>query len=566
MKNIIIIPILLLFLGFFLFQSDKTERIEKADEICLAQFPITFSYQNMIDDEKTIKDIFLDYEAGIDLSNLYFTELPDDIFKNTPCIKKCNFASNSLLNIPTAIQYLPQLIHLDLNFNTIKHISRHSFVKNKALQYLNLDNNKIRDISFSTFEQNKELQYINLNNNQLQTLDLNTFKTINRVNLTSNSIDTILPIIDQDAYQINHLNLNRNKLTSIDLNALKSIKSLKLGRNNIKKIQPIRQDNHPINTTSLDLAYNKLSRFPVEIFLLDKLESLDLEYNNIGSDTNFIKIPFEKLQMVNFLNLSKNGFLRFPEELGKMPNLEWLFLDKNQITGSIIFKDFDQLSRLKIRNQSVKSFIMEKSQVNHIDLSGNQIHTFKVTEKNTTLNELTLRDNQLSKLSPSINQLVGLNRLDLSHNNLKNLPDLSDLTNLKELELTGNDLTEIPNKDQLYPKYNNNPFTLYLSFNSIKTLDFERVNKNITELVLSNNNISSIENLTELPNLKKLYLNGNSNLKEFSTDVLYYLTNLEELNLENTSLDPITVYLITQIAKKENIQLTIDEGKLEMNY
>ena len=61
------------------------------------------------------------------------------------------------------------------------------------------------------------------------------------------------------------------------------------------------------------------------------------------------------------------------------------------------------------------------------------------------LNELSLSNNNLIELSPEINKLVNLNWLNVCYNSLKQLPfEIGALVNLTCLYLYNNQLTTIP--------------------------------------------------------------------------------------------------------------------------
>ncbi len=541
-KIIFVIPLLLGLLAIFLLGSDEFERKAKADEIALAQcishFPLTFSYQNKYGEVSHGRASLKKYKMGVDFSsynrNEDLNEVPNQVFQNSSfwCIKELNFNYNELSIIPSGIENLPQL------------------------KRIHLENNRITAIPAHIFDKNQNLKSVYLNNNNLKVLDLNTFKLMNNIYLNDNNIDTVLAIMDHNT--VSKLEIRNNKLATLDLNAFKSITNLDLSRNRITKIRPLNPKRSSVIRT-LNLTSNRLKRFPLAVQALYELDQLNLSHNYIGLDPSFSEFPFEKLLSIGKLDLNGNSFTRFPKELGKMPNLMYLELDKNPIMGEVVFEGFNRLSKIEMKERAIESFIIKPAslaQLSTLDLRDNQIHTFEIKTENTSLNNLHLQRNQLFSVPPSLNALTGLSNLNLSDNQIETLPSLSQLIGLRELDLSKNFFTEIPELGQVYQekKYYQD-FILNLSINPIEVLDLERVDKNITELILSRNKISSIQNLVELPNLRKLNLRDNSNLKEFPLEIFDYLINLETLNLKGTSIDDAMMRKIIKIARNKQIRL-----------
>lgn len=532
-RPFIIIPIFLFLLGFFLFKSDQFERKGRAEEIlhdkCIKQFPLNFYYSNKVTGEPNLGKIGLtEYNMKIYVVGHSLHEIPNSIFKKTPCVQEIGFSFTELSTIPLAIKDLP------------------------LLQKLLLSQNHITTISDTIFKHNKLLTTVDLSLNKIKILDITPFKSIANINLMRNAIQTVLPIIQQDL-KINHLELNYNNLATLDLNTFKSIHQLDLSYNQIMTVLPVREEGHNY-INSLNLVGNKLTRFPIEVSSLQALTKLNLSINQIGLDPNLKKFPFEKFTMLNELDLSFNNIKVFPEKLGKMSNLTHLFLTNNQISGAVIFNGFKQLTKLEIGGQLIESFTIEAGTfplLSGLDLTNNQIHTFEIKERNDQLEYLGLEGNQLSSVPLSIRKLKALTHLNLSTNKIDQFPDLSSLHNLRILSLSGNNIKTLPKEAKIHSNKNN--FILDLSFNPISILDFERVNSNVSTLILSNCRISSFKNLTILPQLEKLDLKNNPGLTEFPFMILDYLTNLKELNLKNTQIDYATLLKINEIARKKGI-------------
>lgn len=187
------------------------------------------------------------------------------------------------------------------------------------------------------------------------------------------------------------------------------------------------------------------------------------------------------------------------------------------------------------------------------DLRHNRINSLKGIPVNTTT--CNCAHNYLTSNDCHLNDITHLENLDISYNNIG--PDLSFLfscLHLRNINLSHNNITSLKGlKDSWLPLVK-----LNLSHNEIKgPLDFKEIidlpkcsnlirpnkqNKKITnmkgwlmieKLDLSHNKISEVKNISLLPNLRVLNLDGNpiKFLQDDSSDIF----KLEELSLKDTS-------------------------------
>ncbi|KAA3656070.1 MAG: GTPase, partial [Chloroflexi bacterium] len=156
----------------------------------------------------------------------------------------------------------------------------------------------------------------------------------------------------------------------------------------------------------------------------------------------------------------------------------------------------------------------------------------------TNLQTLDLSSNNLSELPEWLGQLTNLQTLDLSNNNLFKLPEwLGQLTNLQTLTLRSTYLSELPEGlGQL-----TNLQTLTLSSNNLfKLPDGLGQLTNLQTLDLSNNNLFKLPKwLGQLTNLQTLDLRS-TYLSELP-EGLEQLTNLQTLDLRSNNLSVLTV-------------------------
>ncbi len=170
----------------------------------------------------------------------------------------------------------------------------------------------------------------------------------------------------------------------------------------------------------------------------------------------------------------------------------------------------------------------------------------------TNLQSLDLSGNNLSEIPDSITRLINLQSLDLKNNSISEICDsIARLTNLQSLDLSGNSLSEIPDSITRLT----NLQSLDLSRNSLSEIpDSITRLTNLQSLDLKNNSISEIcDSIARLTNLQSLDLSGNSII------YIYYLiarlTNLQSLDLSYNSLSAIPDS-ITRLTNLQSLDLS----------
>ena len=183
------------------------------------------------------------------------------------------------------------------------------------------------------------------------------------------------------------------------------------------------------NTTTLNLSASGLTgEIPPEIGNLTNLQKLYLNDNDLSGS-----IPWDEiinLTDLESLALSYNQLTgQIPSEIGDLTNLQHLSLSNNQLTGSIPWDEIGNLTMLQA-----------------LSLGANQLTGSIPAEIGnlTNLQELYLDDNQFTGQIPAeIGALINLQWLDLNSNQLTgSIPDdIGNLTNLQKLYLNDNDLS-----------------------------------------------------------------------------------------------------------------------------
>ncbi|XP_077410854.1 leucine-rich repeat-containing protein 47 [Vanacampus margaritifer] len=157
---------------------------------------------------------------------------------------------------------------------------------------------------------------------------------------------------------------------------------------------------HLTNLQSLILCRNKLACIPDVISSLKSLKVLDLSANNLG----LLPDGITQLRELTTLNVSCNRLEALPDGLSQCAKLSSVNMSKNCITG--FPNDF-------------------------------------YTERLDLLSTLVASDNAIVELGKDVHKLVALKVLDLSNNQLSDIPSsLSECPKLKEINFRGNKLND----------------------------------------------------------------------------------------------------------------------------
>lgn len=191
------------------------------------------------------------------------------------------------------------------------------------------------------------------------------------------------------------------------------------------------------------------------------------------------------------------------------------------------------LSNRSLTELNVNFFTNHKL-ITRVQLNNNHLLSFedKVLSELISLQELNLSKNALSFVS--FNKSQNLQVLDLSHNNLTELPPLTNLGALRVLNVSWNEINSLNWLTGL-----NNLVHLDLSHNILLTLGERALAavSSLQQLSLSSNHLNSLEarSLDGLSKLQRLDLSGNE-LAEIAPGSFAPLVGLAELSLADNRL------------------------------
>ncbi|KAM4718039.1 transforming growth factor beta activator LRRC33 [Anableps anableps] len=459
----------------------------------------------------------------------------------------CN--NGKLSSVPAR---LPNNIEeLQLNYNQIKTLHDISLLRYPSLISITLACNDLEKIQSNVFQDSKLLENLNLANNNINigyeetSLALRTLPGLRFLDLSENKLnDEMASTLLQNLSSLEYLNLSGNLLQRLDETSfrdLHNLKDLDLQRNIMFEIDsafgsnpklqrlnlalnylPCLTDFHMTQLVVLNASYNFIEWFISKQDLNDtfQLETLDLSNNRL------FFFPFlpthSKLQN---LYLSHNN-LRFYEHFG----------DNNTFQNSTTSVEFYNLKE-HIKNVTVQLWDDDLhgdiSSLDTLDLRGNQVDYFPdgFIKKMPTLSRLRMGMNCLETLHLSSEQFSGsLYELDISNNKLNQISandgSLTMLGNLTYINLSRNDLKELP-------------FGLFSSLPRIHSVDLSYNNIGIClpdETNINVNNITECLQWNNIDSLRQLYLKG-CDLKTVPSSAFTGLS-LTHLELsDNTEID-----------------------------
>ncbi|KAK2496765.1 hypothetical protein MC885_006831 [Smutsia gigantea] len=325
----------------------------------------------------------LNFMFSRDISMNNITQLPEDAFKNFPFLEELRLAGNDLSFIhPKALSGLKELKVLTLQNNQLKTVPSEAIRGLSALQSLRLDANHITSVPEDSFEGLTQLRHLWLDDNSLTEVPVHPLSN--------------LPTLQA-------LTLALNKISSIPDFAFTNLSSLVV----------------------LHLHNNKIKNLGQHCFDgLDNLETLDLNYNNLGEFPQAIKA----LPSLKELLFHSNSISVIPDgAFGGNPLLKTIHLYDNPLSfvGNSAFHNLSDLHSLVIRGASM-------------------VQRFPNLTGTVHLESLTLTGTKISTISSNLCQEQKMLRtLDLSYNNIKDLPSFNGCHALEEISLQRNQIHQI---------------------------------------------------------------------------------------------------------------------------
>ena len=271
--------------------------------------------------------------------------------------------------------------------------------------------------------------------------------------------------------------------------------------------------------TVLKLTNNQLQSLPSSMFELSELQELWVDVNKLKS------LPPEigKLTQLWYLKLDENDIFRLPDEIGQLQNLQTLQADAAGLTSlPPTINNCLGLTALYVDNNRLTDFPDISSLVNLrlIRASNNSIAVLQdsFVEGLTNITMLELRGNGLSAIPTSVGHLPNLQNLEVSENQLVDLPVLYHAHELLYLHIGHNRIKQFSQRK------------LWRSLTSLKEL---HINHNEIGPSLPD----EIDNSVQLT-----MVTANDNRLTSLPDSMGSLVELVELQVQNNALTALPAW------------------------
>uniref|UniRef100_A0A3Q2NZK7 Leucine rich repeat containing G protein-coupled receptor 6 n=1 Tax=Fundulus heteroclitus TaxID=8078 RepID=A0A3Q2NZK7_FUNHE len=334
-----------------------------------------------------------------------------------------------LSSVPAGLS--PFTTYLDLSMNNISEIQPRAFHRLHLLSELRLDANLLSRVPAEAFRGVSSLRHLWLDDNSLTEIPvmaLDSLHSLQAMTLALNQITHIPDYAFTNLSALVVLHLHNNQIQSMGSRCFEGLESLE----------------------TLDLNYNDLQEFPVAIRTLSKLQELGFHNNNIKAIPEKAFVGNPQLQTIHFYEnpiqfVGKSAF-QF------LPKLHTLSLNgATQIQEFPDLKGTTSLEILTLTRAGLSALPLDLcEQLPHLrvlELSYNQIDDLPSFYHCSALQEIGLQHNQIRRIeSSTFQQLTSLRALDLSWNMIEWIhPDaFTSLHSLIKLDLSENRLSSVP--------------------------------------------------------------------------------------------------------------------------
>ncbi|XVF04389.1 hypothetical protein REPUB_Repub05bG0078200 [Reevesia pubescens] len=307
--------------------------------------------------------------------------------------------------IPPWLFTLPSLLYLELSYNNLTGLIDDHFQKVSPLEYVNLQKNQIHGQIPSSFFKLENLTYLDLSSNNLNGIfEPDKLSKLNKL---------------EELYLSNNALLSVSGGSNADY-TLPSLISLGLSSCNISEFPDFVRNLEGL--TELDLSYNRIRVIDANMFFkLKSLAALILSHNSPLSVSNNSNTSIV-LPNLTWLLLSSCNLTEFPNFLIMQESLTYLDLSNNSIQGQISKQGRNWGESLIFLDLS-KNFLTGLeyypwTNIHILNLGSNILEGPLLVPPPSTQAFLISQNNLIGEISPSMCNLVSLQILDLSYNNL----------------------------------------------------------------------------------------------------------------------------------------------------
>ncbi|XP_062392427.1 transforming growth factor beta activator LRRC32 [Sardina pilchardus] len=456
---------------------------------------------------------------NLSLDGNSLTKIDKSTFAGSSALRKIHLHNNVILEIKEgAFESLNDLTELDLSMNSITCITDFNL---SQLKLLNLSKNSLELFQAIDIDTEYELLYLDLRENKipyfpvlpkmnrLMYLDLsrNRLRGVNTSDTTEEgSLKDQDGLSQQDLSQLIYLDMSFNQirsLPSVFFDRMMLLKTLNISNNCLETFSVSHET--PLNSLkTLDLSFNAMQNLSFEHNTLLSLEVLYLQGNYLNLLDSSI---FHRLPRIRELHLQQN----YLSICGSRPQVS----QKPHHHKCVSFSSIPTLRYLSLSGNSLeyvpqKAFYGSPLQV--LDLARNPgifIHEYAFSSLETSLTHLTLKENNLQSLNTDLSVLINLRFVDLSTNMLTSFPLSNKDSSIEILNLRNNGLITLDYDTVV--ALEGTLKTLYVSSNPLSCC----INPRFLNMVQASN-----VKIPDLASVTCLYTRGSKNVEMNIANVL----------------------------------------------
>ncbi|KAM3306487.1 hypothetical protein P3S67_013357 [Capsicum chacoense] len=433
--------------------------------------------------------------------------------------------------IPRDIGNLSFLVSLDLESNNFQGNLPQEMAHLSRLKFLDLSFKRFRGKVPSWFVFLHQLQVLNLRNNSFtgSIPSFSNMSTLETLNLAFNSLEGHIPVL----HNMNSLGIENNQLVGsipFPIFNISRIEFIAFTGNSLSGSLPNGLCNGLPILKGLYLSYNKLhGRIPTSLSNCSQLQILSLSYNEFDGPTHSEIGRLSCSNCISDITISQVWII--PQEIGNLVNLKELWMESNQMTGSVPISIFNisVLQVLSLWRNNLNGSLQRK------------------IGKLTKIRFLYLNKNRFTgEIPKEIRNLVELKELNLGYNGFSGSLDIFNISGLRVVSLRNSNLSGIlpPNLGSLLP----NIEELHLSELTNLGGTIPHSISNCSELItldLSYNKVIGLipSSLRYLTHLQFLNMIENNLTSDSSLSFLTSLTNCRNLTTLSLSLNPLNSML-----------------------
>ncbi|WP_434296575.1 leucine-rich repeat domain-containing protein [Clostridium sporogenes] len=380
------------------------------------------------------------------------------------------------------------------------------------------------------------IKELNVHNKNIKSLKgIEYLKNITKLDISDNNIKDISYLKGLDSLEL--LNLYNNSIEDISpINNMEKLKDINLSKNKVKDISYLKD----LNLHHLDLRDNKI----------ENIEAL------------------KNKTSLQHLYLSNNSIMDF-SPISNLKNLQILYLSHNYSSNYDYAKDY--YNNLKDRDFKLNVPIEFKDKVFE-DLVRKEINKpsgYIYPTDLENIKELDFHNAHIEKLN-GIENMISLEKLNLSGTDIKDISLLKYLVNLKEVNISNTSISDITAlENSIYIRYLNVNETKVTTLEAIKKFRYieklyisgTKINtvpqlSSLLELDLSNCNISDINFISYLNNLTYLNIGKLKYKSNILSDISFVssLEKLEYLSIVNT--DVVNIDVLRNLVNLRKLDIT----------